>query len=260
MKRAAPAGRTSVMAVLAAVAVAGCSKERTGTVVGPPLTIAPPDEAGAAQEAPKEESSPIVATFIDLSAGGAPLKFRACEQIAVSVARGKASALGETLNVGDVLLAQGAGGFEVKGQGMALVATVRPRVCEPNQASSITKQVVRATAAPELTWANGTMHAHLDVERDRATIAYIGRLEGTSPVAEHSHDTSWEILGVIDAHGICVIDGKSVPVAPRQILAIPPGKKHSWKPDVGTKLVAIQFYSPPGPEQRFKALAGIDAN
>jgi mannose-6-phosphate isomerase-like protein (cupin superfamily) len=246
--------------VLAAIAVAGCSKERTGTVVGPPLTIAPPDDVSAPRETPTEASSPILATFIDLSAAGAPLKFRACEQIVVSVARGKASALGESLTVGDLLIAQGAGGFDVKGEGLALVATVRPHVCEPNQASSITKQVVRATAAPELTWANGAMHAHLDVDRERATTAYIGRLEGTAPVAEHSHDASWEILCVIDARGTAVIDGKTIRVGPRQILAIPPGKKHSWKPDGASKLVAIQFYSPPGPEQRFKALAGIDAN
>ena len=245
---------------LAAIVVAGCSKERTGTVVGPPLTIAPADESSTARPTPTEESSPILATFIDLSASGAPLKFRACEQIAVSVARGKASALGETLNVGDLLLAQGAGGFDVKGEGLALVATVRPHVCEPNQASSITKHVVRANAAPQLTWANGAMHAHLDVEGERATTAYIGRLEGAAPVAEHSHDGAWEILCVIDAHGMGVIDEKVIRVAPRQILAIPPGKRHSWKPDAGTKLVAIQFYSPPGPEQRFKGLAGIDAN
>ncbi|MEO6572855.1 MAG: cupin domain-containing protein, partial [Polyangiaceae bacterium] len=252
--------RRAGLAAIAAVALAGCSKERTGTIAGPPLTIAPPDDA-AAQEAPaKEESSPIIATFIDLSASGAPLKFRACEQIAVSVARGKATALGEKLGVGDVLLAQGAGGFDVKGEGMALVATIRPRVCEPNQATTITKQLIRATAAPELTWANGAMHAHLDVERDHATVAYMGRLEGTAPVAEHTHDTSWEILCTIDARGTVIIDGKPTRVGPRQIVAIPPGKKHSWKPDEGMKLVAIQFYSPPGPEQRFKTLAGVDAN
>ena len=252
--------------VLAVIAVAGCSKERTGTVVGPPLTIAPPEDAGAAQDTRREESSPIIATFIDLSAAGAPLKFRACEQIIVSVVRGNARALGEILTVGDVLLTQGAGSFDVKGDGMALVATVRPRVCEPNQvssfprAASIAKEVVRGSAAPELTWANGAMHAHLDVERDHATTAYIGRLEGSAPVADHSHDTSWEILCVIDARGTATVDGKQIRVGPRQIVAIAPGKKHSWKPDEGTKLVAIQLYSAPGPEQRFKALAGTDAN
>ncbi len=248
------------LALVAVVAVSGCSKERTGTIVGPPLTIAPPDDASAQESPSKEPSSPIVATFIDLSAAGAPLKFRACEQIVVSVARGKATALGESLKVGDLLLAQGAGGFDVKGEGMALVATMRPHVCEPSQATSITKQVIRATAAPELTWANGAMHAHLDVEGDRATVAYVGRLEGTAPVAEHAHDTSWEILCDIQGDGTITIDGKPTRVGPRQIVAIPPGKKHSWKPDEGSKLVAIQFYSPPGPEQRFKALAGVDAN
>jgi hypothetical protein len=36
---------------------------------------------------------------------------------------------------------------------------------------------------------------------------------------------------------------------------VPPDTKHAWKPDPGSKLVAIQMYDPPGPEQRFVALA-----
>ena len=44
------------------------------------------------------------------------------------------------------------------------------------------------------------------------------------------------------------------------MVPVPPGVKHSWKPDPGTKLVAVQFYSPPGPEQRFKALAAAAAD
>jgi hypothetical protein len=31
--------------------------------------------------------------------------------------------------------------------------------------------------------------------------------------------------------------------------------KHSWTPDPKSELVAIQLYAPPGPEQRFRALA-----
>ena len=39
---------------------------------------------------------------------------------------------------------------------------------------------------------------------------------------------------------------------------IPAGAKHAWKPEPGSKLVAVQMYSPPGPEQRFVGLAAAD--
>ena len=42
--------------------------------------------------------------------------------------------------------------------------------------------------------------------------------------------------------------------------AVPPATKHAWKPDEGSTLVAIQLYTPPGPEQRFKALAAAAAD
>ena len=63
----------------------------------------------------------------------------------------------------------------------------------------------------------GTVSAHLDVQSPEL---YLGHLEGTAPVAEHSH--------------------------------------HAWRPKAGSKLVAVQMYSPPGPEQRFVALAAAD--
>jgi len=117
------------------------------------------------------------------------------------------------------------------------------------------KHLVRATAARDLTWAGGTMHAHLDLESDVSPELYVGRLEGTAPVAEHVHESSWEILCAVEAAGMLTLDGKPSRVGSRSIVADPPNTRHSWKPDDGSKLVAIQLYTPPGPEQRFKKLA-----
>jgi quercetin dioxygenase-like cupin family protein len=221
----------------------------------PPLASAP---VPATPEAPPDSGPPVVATFIDLNAMGAPLKARTCEQVVVTVVKGKANAHGDDLSEGDFLVTSGEGSLTVKGTGLALAAAVRTEPCTPRTAKDpappLTHKTIRASAAPELTWAGGKMHAHLDVEKD-LTGAYVGRLQGTAGVPEHSHDGSWEILGAIDGRGTFTVDGKPKQLGPRDVVAIPPKTKHSWTPDAGTTLVAIQFYWPAGPEQRFRDLA-----
>jgi mannose-6-phosphate isomerase-like protein (cupin superfamily) len=69
------------------------------------------------------------------------------------------------------------------------------------------------------------------------------------------HEPSTEILIAVEASGTLIIDGKAQHLASRQVVAIAPGAKHSYVPDAGTKLVAFQMYTPPGPEERFKAFA-----
>jgi quercetin dioxygenase-like cupin family protein len=113
----------------------------------------------------------------------------------------------------------------------------------------------RGRDVPELRWAAGAMRAQLLVPAKDSPEVYLGRLEGTAPVAEHDHPTSAETLIAVEAAGVVTVDGKDVRVGPRQIVRIPAGTKHAWKPDPGSKLVAFQLYDPPGPEQRFIALA-----
>jgi mannose-6-phosphate isomerase-like protein (cupin superfamily) len=86
----------------------------------------------------------------------------------------------------------------------------------------------------------------------------MGRIEGTAAVPEHDHGRSWEVLCAVEASGTLTIDGAPRRIAPKTCTKVLPGAKHSWKPDDGTKLVAVQFYTPPGPEQRFKAMAAAD--
>jgi mannose-6-phosphate isomerase-like protein (cupin superfamily) len=73
------------------------------------------------------------------------------------------------------------------------------------------------------------------------------------------HPDSWEILCAVDAAGTFTLDGKDQRLGPRQVVTVPPATKHAWTPDEGSNLVAIQLYAPPGPEQRFKALADAGA-
>ena len=103
------------------------------------------------------------------------------------------------------------------------------------------------------------MRAYLNVGAKLSPNVYLGRLEGTAAVAEHEHTTSSETLIAIEGSGTFTVDGKDSRLGPRQIVHVPKGTKHAWKPDPGTKLVAIQLYEPPGPEQRFVGLAAASS-
>jgi len=133
--------------------------------------------------------------------------------------------------------------------------------------------VMPRAGAPKFTWAKGAMSAELSSHDtsfqtcEAAAVAsdgkphnfnaavYLGRLSGTSAVAEHVHDGSWEVLFALEADGTMTLAGAPRHVGARDIIKVPPGVKHSWAPARGSKLVAVQAYAPPGPEQRFRTLA-----
>lgn len=69
-----------------------------------------------------------------------------------------------------------------------------------------------------------------------------------------------EILATQAAAGTLTLGGKSRRLGPGEIVFVPPGVKHSWQPDEGAPLRAIQLYAPSGPEQRFKKLAAEEAD
>jgi mannose-6-phosphate isomerase-like protein (cupin superfamily) len=215
--------------------------------------------------------SPVKAKFVDT-----PAKIEAgvCHRALIAVVKGKVTALNETLSPGDVLVVTHAEPFDVSAAGAAgtdggagaatlVSANVAVADCAAASRPSVVKTLVRAAAAPKLEWAGGGMTAHLDVASGSkgppvSPELYLGRLEGTAGVAEHNHATSWEILAAVEANGTFVLDGTEGRLASRQIVMIPPGARHAWKPEPGSKLVAIQMYAPPGPEQRFVALAAAE--
>lgn len=233
--------------VVAAMAVAACREALTTTI--PPVTTASPDGAPLAAAVAEP---PATAKLVD-----APAKLDAavCARTLVAVVKGKISALSETLGPGDVLVISNGEPFEITGTGTVLWAQTPIASCSVQSRPASTKAVVSSAASPKLAWSGGTMTARLDVQTPEL---YLGRLEGSASVAEHSHAGSWEILASIDAKGTFVVDGTPGSLGPRQIVMVPPGTKHAWKPDPGSTLVAVQMYVPPGPEQRFVALAAAD--
>jgi len=87
---------------------------------------------------------------------------------------------------------------------------------------------------------------------DRA--AYIGRLTARPGmrVPPHTHPTSTELLYVLQGEGVMTVAGNDYPVRARTAVQIPPGVEHAVRITSSEPLIAVQFYTPSGPEQRFK--------
>lgn len=257
-----------------------CRNERQPTEI-PPLTTAKPQSGGRidpnAVAIPATGSHPAIAIAGEaapVDPGAAPkvafvdaafkLDDDFCAVVVVAVLKGKLTYANETVGEGDMLVVSAPKASEVKLTGLAVKATTS-RDCLAIQKPPTESKVVRGAAAQKLTFAGGKMNAWLDFDsnslppRDRAVQHfYFGRLEGTAPVAEHTHPTSWEVLAAVEAAGTFTLDGRASRLAPRQVVVVPPGTKHAWAPDPGSKLVAFQVYSPPGPEQRFIGLAAAE--
>lgn len=187
----------------------------------------------------------------------------ACSRVFIAIARGKATSAKDVLEAGDVMIVKYPDETFVNVDGLAL-QVIQPFPCQIFDKPGPEVAFRRANQAPELTWANGEMHAHLDLGSDRkqdgeiSPDLYLGRLSGTAGVAEHRHPTSIEILAAIEASGTFTLAGVPKHLGPREIVTVPKDTPHSWRPDPGSKLVAIQMYLPPGPEQRFVTLDADD--
>lgn len=184
----------------------------------------------------------------------------ACSLVFIAAAKGKVTLAKDVLQTGDVLIVKYPDPMYVDVEDLAL-QVIQPFLCQLDDKPGPEVSFRRVSQAPELTWANGEMHAHLDVEADVSPSLYLGRLSGTAGVAEHVHATSIEILAAVEASGTFTLAGAARRLGPREIVKVPANTPHSWKPDPSSKLVALQLYLPPGPEQRFRALdaAGKDA-
>lgn len=139
-------------------------------------------------------------------------------------------------------------------------------------------RVLRAASSQKLSWARGGMVAErttyqgrpetcdpvglTKVENEPANTTgelYMGWLRGTEGVKEHVHRESWEIIFAVEAKGTFTLDGERRRLESGQVVVVPPNTKHSWEPDPGTTLEAVQIYTPPGPEERFATMAAAEA-
>jgi mannose-6-phosphate isomerase-like protein (cupin superfamily) len=247
MKACRTASVVAFAALFGAMAIGACREEAPPSAVPGPTTARP-----ATTSEPSER--PATIALLD---GTTKLAPPACSRLYIAVGKGTANARGETLRAGDVLVILHPAPLEVKVTGLA-ASVVKEVPCPAGARPAEAKTIIRATEAPELRFAHGTMSAHLDVGAKISPELYLGRLDGSAPVAEHEHASSVETLIALDGAGTFTIDGQEHRLGPRQIVIVPKKTKHSWKPDPGTNLAAIQIYEPPGPEQRFVGLAAAE--
>ncbi len=214
-----------------------------------------PKKAGPARAA----LSPRVA-FVK---GGETLEVGVCVRVVIAATRGMLATRivyagsgvapkHADLGPGDSLVVTNVASVALRGDGLAVAVRQDLPVCTAADVPpSDDVAFVKASTARELRWAGGKMTAHHDV---LGPDLYVGRLEGTAPVAEHDHATSIEVLAAVEGAGTFTVGGKDERLVAPQVVVIPAGLRHAWKPDPGTRLVAVQTYAPPGPEQRFLAL------
>lgn len=225
-------------------------------------------DAAAAADAPQpatpEAGAPTAPASISFVEGSKKIEAPVCSRLYVVAAKGEVTVESLTtpkakdvLSLGDVLVVLHPEPVEVKVPGLA-VEVVRDFPCATRDRPAPEKTIVRSKDIPELSWGRGSMRAKLLVGTKISPELYIGWLEGTAAVPEHDHPTSIETVVALEAAGTFMLDGKESRLGPRQIVSVPKGTKHAWKPDPGSKLVAIQLYEPPGPEQRFLTLAAAE--
>jgi mannose-6-phosphate isomerase-like protein (cupin superfamily) len=69
-------------------------------------------------------------------------------------------------------------------------------------------------------------------------------------VPTHVHEASTELLYIRAGTGVMTVGSLEYPVTAGMAVQIPPGVEHGFT--ATSEIDALQFYSPSGPEQRFK--------
>lgn len=144
----------------------------------------------------------------------------------------------------------------------------------------------------DLAWGKGAYHARIGWDLSKAAegaavgpqakapegedtpalVVNLLRFSKDAALFEHVHDRERECLAVLEGNGELMLklgagakvtaDGSAapsemnVPVEPGTVVCIPSGMRHAWRPSGKAAFFAIQVLCPPGPEQRFKMLAG----
>lgn len=110
-------------------------------------------------------------------------------------------------------------------------------------------------------WAGGAFHARIAFGgADGALPASLETLLASAGagVPEHDHP-GWESIAILSGKGTMKVAGTDHPVAPGAVFHIPAKVRHSFAAAGDTPLLAVQIYSPSGPEQRFVGLAQAEA-
>jgi mannose-6-phosphate isomerase-like protein (cupin superfamily) len=114
---------------------------------------------------------------------------------------------------------------------------------------------------PLLTWQHGKNHARIlfggsDLGSPLPFSLTLLQTLAPALIPPHSHESSWENLLVLEGRGDLELRGRSYPIAGGESLHIGPRVRHGYVASGQESFVALQLYTPAGPEQRFLAAAG----
>jgi TonB family protein len=200
-------------------------------------------------------------TFVDVTAGSRWMRPNGNGTAFVFVNKGRASVGANAVTIGDVLVFP-------EGSAHPLRASVRTELLVlltppggeqayrdgatmGQTASGPEPRVVKAASEQKFTIADGKGDVRILVEKDRASVARL-RLGPGAVVPEHVHAGEAEILYILQGTGTMTVDGSKYPVEPFMAVHVPPGVKHAFTVTSDQSVEAVQFYTPSGPEQRFK--------
>lgn len=98
----------------------------------------------------------------------------------------------------------------------------------------------------------GTVTLQVEPARGAGKAVASSRLDiiAGAVIPPHVHDASTELLYVRSGVGRMVVGGVELPVTATSVVQIPAGVEHSF--EATEAMTVLQFYTPAGPEQRFK--------
>lgn len=114
------------------------------------------------------------------------------------------------------------------------------------------------TSAP-LVVSDGALEVRILLDADASGAEHAGLAiltgEPSFGVPEHVHDAAAEILYFEEGSGTMHLGDHDVEIGAGVTVYVPEGVPHSFEPRGTSRLRALQFYAPSGPEQRFRAMA-----
>jgi quercetin dioxygenase-like cupin family protein len=111
-----------------------------------------------------------------------------------------------------------------------------------------------------LSWMDDAVHVRLAFDDVNQKAASFGVMMASQDVGydAHRHD-AWENLAILSGGGKVRLDGKEHSIGPGSVLQIPPGTTHAFTASGDAELLAVQVFTPTGPERRYRDLAGKSA-
>ncbi|HLL21007.1 MAG TPA: cupin domain-containing protein, partial [Kofleriaceae bacterium] len=105
-------------------------------------------------------------------------------------------------------------------------------------------------AAKAKAYGKVTIFAEPTTTKQTAISASLLEVAAGASVPEHVHTQETEALYMLAGAGTMTVAGTKLAVTASTVIQIPPNTKHSFTASGDVR--AVQFYTPAGPEQRFK--------